>query len=49
MPWRNWKWTGEMICYCGNQANNLTYDRVQITVITTDEVLALRYDLWINL
>lgn len=49
MPWRSWNWTGKMICCGGNQANNLTYDRVQIDVITTDEVLALRYDLWFNL
>lgn len=35
MPWRNWEWTGEMICCGGNQANNLTCDSVQIAIKTT--------------
>lgn len=38
-----------MICCGGNQANNLIFDRIPIDVITTDEVLALQYDLWFNL
>lgn len=49
MSWRNWEWTGEMICCGGNQANNLTCDSVQIAMKATDEGMALRYDLWLNL